>query len=89
MDIGYTKHFFCFSSLSLGFLQLIYGFFASAAARQLNVREMLEAGVLPAMRKDPLLALIRQSSADTQVTLSHMYVDFNMTYQPSQIDSYR
>ncbi|CAM9965320.1 unnamed protein product, partial [Sphacelaria rigidula] len=48
-------------------LQLIYSFFASAAARGVSTSLMVDGGVLPAMASDPLLALVRQTSADRQV----------------------
>ena len=49
-------------------LQLIYSFFASAAARGLCTSAMVEAGVLEAMRDDPVLGLVRQASADKQAS---------------------
>ena len=49
-------------------LQLIYSFFASAAARGLCTSAMLEAGVLKAMRDDPVLGLVRQASTGKQAS---------------------
>lgn len=48
-------------------MQLIYSVLASIAARGLCKTTMLKAGVLTAMRNCPLLALVRQASADRTV----------------------
>lgn len=47
--------------------KLIYSIFAGAAARGVCTRGMVEGGVLAMMRKDPMLALVRQASADRKV----------------------
>ncbi|CAM9110574.1 unnamed protein product [Scytosiphon promiscuus] len=54
-------------------LQLIFGFFASAAGRGLCIKTMLDDGVLTMMTKDPTLALVRQASKDTQSSVPRGY----------------
>lgn len=68
----FTKRGVCLISvvsLCLSLRQLIYGFFASSAARGLFINAMIEAGVLGAIMDDPLFALLRQASRNPQVWL--------------------